>query len=147
MDPDPAANEHAEDATAIAVERYDHVAVYVTDLARADRFYAGVLGLRQVPRPQSFDFAGAWYRIGATQTLHLLVEPQAPPEHPRHFCLWVRDVHAAARRVGAAGQAVEWSTRHKIVGVERFFLRDPDGNRIEIQGPDSGPSRTPGGPG
>ena len=32
--------------------------------------------------------------------------------------------------------------RYKIGGVERFFIRDPDGNRIEVQGPDgSGRSR------
>ena len=34
------------------------------------------------------------------------------------------------------------SDRYKIGGVERFFIRDPDGNRIEVQGPDgSGRSR------
>jgi hypothetical protein len=32
---------------------------------------------------------------------------------------------------------VAWNTRHKIPGVDRFFTDDPDGNRIEIQGPEA----------
>jgi glyoxylase I family protein len=123
---------------AIRVERYDHVAIHVTDLAVADDFYTRVLGLTQVPRPESFDFPGLWYRLGEG-TLHLLVEGHRQPEHGRHFCLWVSDVYAAAEHVKAQGAPVLWNTRHKIVGVDRFFTRDPDGNRIEIQGGDAHP--------
>ena len=119
------------------VSHFDHVAVYVTDLSAARAFYAGVLGLAEVDRPASFDFPGAWFRVGGG-TLHLLVEAGRGPAHPRHFCLWVNDVHSAARRLASAGCAVEWSTRHKIVGVSRFFTRDPDGNRVELQGPEVG---------
>lgn len=119
----------------IRIERYDHVAIFVTDLAEADKFYAGVLGLKQVPRPESFDFPGLWYQFGQN-TLHLLVEDERQPEHRRHFCLWVADVYAAARHVKSKGAEMLWNTRHKIVGVDRFFTRDPDGNRIEIQGSD-----------
>ncbi len=121
--------------TSFKVERYDHVAIYVTDLDRARRFYAGVLGLTEVSRPESFDFPGAWYAL-EPGTLHLLVEKDRQPDHGRHFCLWVSDVHAAERVVRAGGFPTEWSTRHKITGVDRFFTRDPDGNRIEIQGAD-----------
>ena len=53
-------------------ERIDHVAIIVTDLERARQFYSGVLGLREVARPESFDFIGAWFQIGPT-CLHLLV--------------------------------------------------------------------------
>jgi glyoxylase I family protein len=118
------------------IERYDHVAIYVTDLVRADTFYGGVLGLRQVPRPESFDFPGLWYHFG-NNTLHLLVERECQPEHGRHFCLWVADVYSAARRVKQMGCEMLWNSRHKIVGIDRFFTRDPDGNRIEIQGSDA----------
>lgn len=120
----------------IHVSHFDHVAVYVTDLAAARAFYSGVLGLKEVPRPESFDFPGAWFQVGSG-TLHLLVERERQAAHPRHFCLSVKDVHSAARRLASSGCAVEWSTRHKIVGIDRFFTRDPDGNRIEIQGPEA----------
>ena len=127
----------------IGASHFDHVAVYVTDLERARAFYAGVLGLTEVPRPASFDFPGAWYQVGAA-TLHLLAEREREPASPRHFCLWVADVHAAARRLGSAGWAVEWVTKHKIIGVDRFFTRDPDGNRIEIQGREAASTVTAG---
>jgi catechol 2,3-dioxygenase-like lactoylglutathione lyase family enzyme len=129
-----------EDATAtfslmdlVLVERLDHVAVDITDLHRAKSFYGGLLGLKEIPRPQSFTFGSAWYEIGAC-VLHLVVRQERLPEAPHHFCVWVRDVHGAARAVSAAGYAVTWDTRYKIPGIDRFFTRDPDGNRVEFQG-------------
>jgi catechol 2,3-dioxygenase-like lactoylglutathione lyase family enzyme len=115
-------------------QRIDHVAVIVTDVEQSRAFYAGVLGLREVPRPESFDFPGAWFEIGPT-FLHLLGKPQPDPHGPRHFCLWVSDLRAAAARLEAARFRVEWKTNHKIPGIDRFFTHDPDGNRIEFQGP------------
>ena len=42
-------------------------------------------------------------------------------------------VRAAARVFEAAGHPVKWD-QAKIPCVDRFFVRDPDGNRVEIQG-------------
>ncbi len=96
--------------------------------------------LEEAPRPESFDFAGAWYRIGEVD-LHLVVRPPEPDSED-HFCLWVADVHGTAAALEARGERVAWQDRYKIRGVDRFFIRDPDGNRIEVQGPDgSGQSR------
>jgi catechol 2,3-dioxygenase-like lactoylglutathione lyase family enzyme len=44
----------------VAIVRLDHIQINVTDLARAKRFYGEVLDLEEAPRPESFDFAGAW---------------------------------------------------------------------------------------
>lgn len=121
---------------ALTVERLDHVAILVTDVDRARAFYAGVLGLPEIPRPGSFDFPGAWFQVGP-EVIHLLGHPAPDPRGRRHFCLWVRDVHAAARHLAARGLPVAWDTKYKIDGVDRFFTEDPDGNRIEIQGADS----------
>ena len=88
----------------IAIERMDHIQINVTDLARAKRFYAEVLGLAEVPRPESFDFAGAWYRIGEVD-LHLVVRPPEPDSED-HFCLWTADVHGAASNLERRGQEV-----------------------------------------
>ena len=119
---------------AVSVVRMDHVQVNVTDLERARRFYGGVLELKEVPRPESFNFAGAWYRIGDVD-LHLVVRPPEPDSED-HICLWVADVRGTAQALEAQGQTIAWQTRYKIRGVDRFFVRDPDGNRIEVQGPD-----------
>jgi catechol 2,3-dioxygenase-like lactoylglutathione lyase family enzyme len=120
--------------------RIDHVQVNVTDLAAARKFYEQVLGMTETPRPESFDFAGCWYRIGEVD-LHLVVR-EAEQTSQRHFCLWVTDVHAASKEIEARGHAVKWDTKYKIRGVDRFFVFDPAGNRIEIQGSDgTGQSR------
>lgn len=62
----------------------EHVAIIVTDLERSRRFYAEVLGFPEVPRPESFDFPGAWYQLGPT-CLHLLDKPGRDSESSRHF--------------------------------------------------------------
>lgn len=119
----------------IDVERLDHVAVVVTDVDRARAFYTQVLGLPEVPRPPSFDFPGAWFQVGP-EVLHLLGRPEPEGRGRRHFCLWVKDVHTAARRVAALGFPMLWEDTYKIEGIDRFFTADPDDNRIEIQGPE-----------
>ena len=114
------------------IERIDHVAINVTDLERARAFYGGILKLKEVPRPKSFDFAGAWYRIG-TVDLHLISRGDVEQQSRRHFAFSVSDVRAAARAVEAGGFPVTWDS-YKIEGLDRFFTRDPDGNRLEFQG-------------
>ena len=126
----------------LGVERLDHVAIVVTDVERARAFYAGVLGLPEVARPPSFDFPGAWFQVGP-EVIHLLGHAAADTRGRRHFCLWVRDVHAAAQYLADLGLPVRWDTKYKIGGVDRFFTDDPDGNRIEIQGSDAAPATPP----
>ena len=119
----------------ITVQRVDHVAIDVADVARAKAFYGGVVGLREVERPESFDFGGAWYRIGAVD-LHLVRRDAPATDGGRHFCLWVEDVRAAAKHLEAAGYPPTWDVKYKIRGVDRFFIHDPEGNRVEFQGSD-----------
>jgi glyoxylase I family protein len=119
----------------IGAQRIDHVAIDITNVERAKAFYGGVLGLREIPRPTSFTFGGAWYQIGP-EVLHLVARDQKFEEAPHHFCLWVRDVAAVAKIVESAGYPVIWDTKFKIPTIDRFFTRDPDGNRVEFQGPE-----------
>lgn len=123
---------------AFTAARIDHVAVVVTDVPRAVAFYRDVLGLPEVPRPTTFDFPGAWLRVGtAGQALHLLGADRADDRGRRHVCLWVDDLQAAAAHAKSRGVEVLWSTKHTIAGVDRFFVYDPDGNRVELQGPEA----------
>ena len=113
----------------------DHVTIITHDLSRARDFFSRVLQLVEVPRPESFDFPGAWFRIGPN-VLHLLEKPEPDTASARHFCIWVSDIRKAAAHAESQGWAVAWQLKHKIPCVDRFFLSDPDGNRIEIQGSD-----------
>jgi glyoxylase I family protein len=107
----------------------DHCTVLITDVAKARQFYDGVLGLREVPAPKEFDFVALWYDLGG-QYLHLLLKDRPDTLSPRHFCLHVTDVRAAREHLQTLGVPVEEAT--KIAAADRFFVRDTDGNRIEV---------------
>ncbi len=115
-------------------QQIQHVAINVTNIAASKRFYGEALGLAEIPRPDTFNFKGAWYRLGPTD-LHLIERDEGTPRSSPHFALWSSDVRAAAAMLQKAGHEVKWETM-KIPHVDRFFTRDPDGNRIEIMGSD-----------
>lgn len=108
----------------------DHCSVLVTDLANARAFYVGVLGLTEIPKPKTFDFVALWFRLGDGQTLHLLQKPSPDTRSPRHFALRVSDIDAAREHFRAHGVAVQETG--PIPYCDRFFVSDPDGNRIEV---------------
>lgn len=114
----------------LRVTHIDHVSVIVTDVARSRAFYRDVLGLSEVALPREFDFVALWFALGGGQTLHLLLKPAADTLSPRHFCLHVADLAAAREHCRRLGVRVEETVR--IAAADRFFVRDPDGNRIEL---------------
>jgi catechol 2,3-dioxygenase-like lactoylglutathione lyase family enzyme len=107
----------------------DHCSILITDLANARRFYGDVLGLKEIAKPKTFDFVVIWYDLGGGQTLHLLQKPQPDTSSPRHFALAVGDARAARDQIRAHGIAIDETT--PIPHCDRFFVHDPDGNRIE----------------
>jgi catechol 2,3-dioxygenase-like lactoylglutathione lyase family enzyme len=113
----------------MTIQQIDHVSVIITEIERSRRFYRDLLGLKEIPKPRTFDFVALWFELGPTQ-LHLLQKPQADTISPRHFALRVADVAAARRHLTERGVPFEETT--KIPGADRVFVRDPDGNRIEI---------------
>jgi catechol 2,3-dioxygenase-like lactoylglutathione lyase family enzyme len=113
----------------LEVTHLDHVSVVVTDVERSRRFYAGLLGLREIRKPRTFDFVVLWFDLGG-QHLHLLLKDRPDTQSPRHFALRVRD--AAAARVYFREHGVPTQETTPIPGADRFFLADPDGNRIEV---------------
>jgi len=106
-----------------------HVSIVVTDLARSRRFYSEVLGLREIPRPATFDFVVVWYDLGS-QHVHLVPRERADPVSPRHVAFQVDNAVAARANFAAFDVATRETT--PIPGCDRFFVHDPDGNLIEI---------------
>lgn len=113
----------------LPVTHLDHCSVLITDVAKARHFYGELLGLREIPPPREFDFIAIWYDLGGTY-LHLLLKDQPDTISARHFCLHVTDAKAAREFVRSKGIRVDETVR--IRTADRFFIRDPDGNRIEI---------------
>jgi catechol 2,3-dioxygenase-like lactoylglutathione lyase family enzyme len=113
----------------LQVTQIDHVSVLITDVERSRRFYRDFLGLKEIPRPRTFDFVVVWFELG-NQQLHLLLKDRPDTLSPRHFALRVRDCAAARAYFSAHGVPFEETT--PIPGADRVFIHDPDGNRIEI---------------
>jgi catechol 2,3-dioxygenase-like lactoylglutathione lyase family enzyme len=109
--------------------KIDHCSVIITDVERSRRFYRDLLGLQEIPKPRTFDFVVIWFDLG-DQHLHLLLKDKADTISPRHFALRVPDAAAARTHFREHGVAVQEAT--PIPGADRFFIADPDGNRIEI---------------
>lgn len=113
----------------LQITQFDHVSVIISEVERSRRFYRDILGLQEIPKPKSFDFVALWFQFG-NQQLHLLKKPQPDTRSPRHFALRVVDVEAARGYFRDLGIQPEETT--KINHCDRFFVYDPDGNRIEI---------------
>jgi catechol 2,3-dioxygenase-like lactoylglutathione lyase family enzyme len=124
-----------------------HVALSVTDLERSRPFYRDILGLEEIARPP-FDFPGAWFAVGASQHVHLIVHPHSTFRTGK--ALDTRDGHFAVR-VASYRQTVDY-LRSKgyredagddpfqrmilqpqaTAGFPQIYILDPDRNVIEI---------------
>jgi len=115
------------------IRELNHVAIYVTDVARSGEFYREVLRLEAMPRP-AFTFPGAWFRLGTAQELHLIANHGAEffrSHDKNHFALRVDDVEAwenHLRKVGANFAP----KKQRPDGAWQVFLSDPDGHMIEL---------------
>ncbi|MFL5244986.1 MAG: VOC family protein [Gemmataceae bacterium] len=113
----------------LTIRAIDHCSVIISDVERSRRFYRDILGLKEIPRPRTFDFVVVWFDLG-NQHLHLLLKDMPDTISPRHFALRVSDVAAARTHFHDHGVSIQETT--PIPGADRFFIQDPDGNRIEI---------------
>lgn len=124
----------ANDTTEFCVVALGHVNVTVPakDEAAAKEFYGTVLGLKELPKPAGTrQDVGAWYELGGVQ-LHLSVEENVTSTaSDRHVCYVVADVALAERHLRDSGVEIIPDPR-PIVGLKRFYVRDPGGNLIEI---------------
>ncbi len=120
---------HTIGVFAMQLRQIDHVSLIITNVAAARHFYGTILGLREIPAPKEFDFIAMWFDLGSTY-LHLLLKDQPDTISPRHVCFEITDAVAARKHALAHGLKVDETV--KIAAADRFFLRDPDGNRIEI---------------
>jgi glyoxylase I family protein len=112
-----------------------HASLIVADTDVSLKFYNGVLGLKQIDRPD-LGFPGAWLQVGAAQQIHLLelVNPDpitGRPDHggrDRHVALTVLELAPVLEALNSKGVRYTLSKS----GRKALFIRDPDGNAVEI---------------
>jgi len=97
------------------------------------RFYAGVLGMTEIPKPVALaGRGGMWFRSG-TAELHLGVEEDFRPARKAHPGLLVADLDAIVSRLAEAGHRVR--PDDLLPGYSRCYVDDPCGNRLELLAP------------
>ena len=113
---------------------FDHVQLAMPrgheDAARS--FYAGLLGMTELPKPPALAVrGGCWFASGAA-VLHLGVEEPFAPARKAHPALLVNDLDQLAAALSAAGHECVRADG-EIPGVRRFHTHDSFGNRVEFQ--------------
>lgn len=123
----------------LGVKSLDHVTIVVKDLDATRRFYVGLLGMQEVPRP-AFSFQGQWFQAGPT-LIHTILEFEGSGpagsgacanSRGHHFAFLVDDCWEAAKRVEAAGVPFVSPPKERPDGAIQLFINDPDGHLVEI---------------
>ncbi len=110
-----------------------HVNLMVNDLDATVSFYTEVIGLGLASTPD-LGFPAQFIAINDYQEIHLNELPDVTPERA-HFCLRVADFNGVFRRAKSAGvvDTRTWGhARRLATGVMQMFVRDPEGNLVEI---------------
>ena len=129
------------------VRSLNHAALLVKDVDRSRYFYGQVLGMKEVPRPSSFDFPGAWFRAGHTE-IHIIGEAEAgravqvqPGGYRRdelsrgygaHIAFEVADLEAAQQRLRSFDVEIVGGPRQRGDGVMQMYILDPDNYVVEL---------------
>lgn len=119
----------------IEIKGFHHAGFMITDVDRSVEFYEGFLGLKPLPRPE-LDFPGRWYDLGNGQQLHLLQTNEMPVSnspygYDTHIALSVPDTDAVQQELDKHG--IKYGLGNGRSGAVQIFLRDPDGNMIELR--------------
>jgi catechol 2,3-dioxygenase-like lactoylglutathione lyase family enzyme len=140
--------------TAIEIRAIDHVVLRVRDLERALRFYCDVLRCREERRLEALGLT----QLRAGASLIDLVEASGPlgrmggeppgegARNVDHIALQLAAFDEAAIRAHLQRFGVEPGEVGQRYGAQgmgpSMYIRDPDGNVVELKGPPSAPAPT-----
>jgi catechol 2,3-dioxygenase-like lactoylglutathione lyase family enzyme len=110
----------------------DHVqlAMPPDEEQKARDFYTGVLGLDEIPKPESLARRGGLWFEKAALKIHLGVERDFRPAKKAHPALLIEGLEELISRCEQGGY--EAVPGEAINGYRRVYVSDPFGNRIEL---------------
>jgi catechol 2,3-dioxygenase-like lactoylglutathione lyase family enzyme len=98
--------------------------------AVARKFYVEVLGMSELAKPAALQpRGGIWLKCGMHQ-LHIGVQVDFTAATKAHPAIRVLDMTALRSRLQA--HEIEIIDDDAVAGRERFYIRDPFGNRLEF---------------
>lgn len=115
------------------IKRLHHAQITIPkgaeDAARA--FYCGLLGLREIEKPDSLKGRGGFWVEIADQQIHIGTEDGVDRMKTKaHLAYEVDDIGCWLTKMHE--NSVEIGDSIPIPGYERFEIRDPFGNRLEF---------------
>jgi catechol 2,3-dioxygenase-like lactoylglutathione lyase family enzyme len=110
----------------------DHIQIAIPndeeDTART--FYGGLLGMEEIDKPENLKTrGGVWFRIGDRQ-VHMGVQEDFRPATKAHPAFLVDDLQHVQRVLERHGYPI--INDEPLPGFQRFYSRDPFGNRLEF---------------
>lgn len=97
---------------------------------KARQFYQGLLGLREVEKPDNLKKrGGCWFETGSVK-IHLGVEKDFHPACKAHPAFLVHDLSGLVARLAEEGVIARRD--EPLAGYDRVYVDDPFGNRIEL---------------
>jgi len=124
----------------MAVTALGHLALCVSDMRRSEEFYARVLGFPKLFELRD-DKGNPWinyYKVGPGQFIELFHPRGEEPAGTRprvgfsHVCFVVDDIKRTEAEILARGGVMDRPIKLGIDGNYQAWVRDPDGNRIEL---------------
>ncbi|MGB0389346.1 MAG: VOC family protein [Ardenticatenaceae bacterium] len=126
------------------IQSLAHCGLVVRDLEKSRWFYGTVLGMKEVPRPKTFKFGGAWFVSGAFE-VHLVLakDTVAPPGFrdagagartglATHLAFEVPDLDKVVATLEKHGVSIKGGPMARGDGVMQLYLHDPDGYLVEF---------------
>ena len=114
------------------VECIDHIqlAMPAGEEAAARQFYAGLLGISEVPKPAKLAArGGVWFERGALR-VHLGIEEDFVAAKKAHPAFLVSDLPSLVKQLQNAGLRIK--DDDDLPGFYRVYVNDPFGNRLEF---------------
>ena len=119
--------------------QFNHLTVFVTDLARATSFYNKVMMLDTIPEP-FHDHRHSWFKIGEHGQLHIVsgAKEDVPHDVNIHLAFTVASLPDFIKHLDQMG--VKYGNFGGEVNkialrpdqVQQIYLQDPDGYWIEV---------------
>jgi catechol 2,3-dioxygenase-like lactoylglutathione lyase family enzyme len=114
------------------ISRLDHLTLEVRDINEALNFYTKILGLKDIHTPEEVKSKGIrWLSLPNNQALHLIEIKDMQKPSSAHMALVVDDIDPWKKRLSENNIEIK-PPKFSIYKAERFFIKDPSGNRIEF---------------
>ncbi|WP_134683192.1 VOC family protein [Brevibacillus migulae] len=114
------------------IQGLDHIQIAAPpgseDAAR--HFFGEILGMPELPKPELLrKRGGVWFQCGQ-QSLHIGIEELFSPAKKAHPAFWVNGLEQLIERLEQ--YQVRVRRDEAIPEINRCFVEDPFGNRIEL---------------